>query len=63
MWRMLERQLKTTFVVAFIVEAHFPEEDHLWQENAGLLLPMGILGRIRLFSSEEDAAFYRLARM
>ncbi len=63
MWRMLEKQNKTKYVIGILVDVNDSNEDHMWQEAAGLSHPMGLLGKIRLFATEEDAAFYRLARM
>lgn len=63
MWRMLEKQNHTEYVIGILIDINNQEEDHLWQEAAGLGRPMGILGKLRLFASEDDAAFYRLARM
>jgi hypothetical protein len=63
MWRMLEKQNKTDYVIGILVDWNDANEDHMWQEMAGLSQPMGLLGKIRLFATEEDAAFYRLARM
>lgn len=63
MWRMLEKQNNTEYVLGILINVNAPDEDHLWQEAAGLSRPMGILGKLRLFASEDDAAYYRLARM
>lgn len=62
-WQMLEKQNKTEYVIGILATDNYPDEDHLWQEQAGLDQPMALLGRVRLFASEADAAVYRLARM